>query len=406
MSARLPAVARGLLVGTAACVVAFALICPAVAVDDSPNYLEPARSWASGHGLREVGHPLESRLPLYPLALGVLIRLAGERSVALGLFNAACHIGAVALVWTILRRRATVTADFVAAAAMAYPPLVTSAALVLQESLLSFLLALAFVALWHAVERGSLAWSGAAGAALGLSGLAKVTGLPLVLPAAALVFLARPGRAAGLARSVLLVVAAAAVLLPWALRNRVELGRFEVTNGNGGQAVLGGTVSNRIADWSTFPEYVEARRAWTERDRAAYPVFDRYLYRVALGRIMAEPGRWMLLVGERALRFMLPARHWLTTVGLARAGSFPPWYVMATLVNVALFVGAAWALVLGCRRRDLPLLVGPLFVFGHQVIYALTYVSPRYGVTVGPVLFGAAGLALFGRGPSSPSGSR
>jgi 4-amino-4-deoxy-L-arabinose transferase-like glycosyltransferase len=402
------AAARSLLVASIACVVAFALFCPALYVDDTPSYLDPARSWASGYGLREAGRPLESRLPLYPLLLGLLIRLAGESPVVFGLFNAACHIGAVLLVWSVLRRRATVAADVVAAAAMTYPPLVTSAAVVLQESLLSFLLALAFVALWQAVERGSLAWSAAAGLAFGLSGLAKVTGLPLVLPAAGLVFLARPGRVAGLGRSAVLVVGALAALLPWAVRNEVELGRFEVTNGNGGQAVLGGTVSNQITNWSTFPEYVAACRSWEEHDRAVHPRLDGYLYRVAFARIAAAPGRWALLVGERTLRFMLPARHWLARVGLARTGSFPPWYVAAALVNVALFTAAGWAALLGLRGRDLGLLVAPLFVFGHQLIYALTYASPRYAVTVGPILFGAAGLGLFrsSRSPASDATPR
>jgi hypothetical protein len=54
---------------------------------------------------------------------------------------------------------------------------------VLQESFLSLLLALFFWALWRALESGVTAWSAAAGAALGLSALAKVTSLPLAVPA-------------------------------------------------------------------------------------------------------------------------------------------------------------------------------------------------------------------------------
>jgi hypothetical protein len=59
-----------------------------------------------------------------------------------------------------------------------------------------------------------------------------------------------------------------------------------------------------------------------------------------------------------------------------------------------LFAGAAWSVVVAVRRRDAPLLAAPLIVFGHHVVYALTYVSPRYGVTVGPVLIAAAVLAI------------
>jgi len=76
-------------------VVAFAAHTPALEVDDSPLYLEPARSWAASAGLREEGRPLESRLPLYPLALGLLDRLAGASPSTIGLFNMACHISAV-----------------------------------------------------------------------------------------------------------------------------------------------------------------------------------------------------------------------------------------------------------------------------------------------------------------------
>jgi hypothetical protein len=149
-----------------------------------------------------------------------------------------------------------------------------------------------------------------------------------------------------------------------------------------------------VEDWTALPEYVAARREWMERDHAAHPVLDRYLYRVALRRIAADPGRWLILVGERVARFMLPARHGLVAAGHARTGTFPPWYVALTVVNVALFAGTALLAVRALRRGDLALLAGPLIVFGHQAVYAATYTSPRYAVTVGPVLVGAAALAL------------
>jgi hypothetical protein len=190
-------------------------------------------------------------------------------------------------------------------------------------------------------------------------------------------------------------------LLPWAIRNQIVIGRFEVTNNNGGQTFLGGTVSNTIADWSSFPEYAQALRQWREGDRATYPVLDRYLYVVAARRIAARPLRWLGLVAERVGRFMLPARHWLVVVGLARNGSFPPWYVLLTLVNVGLFVATAWLAVRAIRERDPALAAGPLIVFGHQAVYAVTYASPRYGVTIGPVLIAAAVLAVAPRGDSA-----
>src|SRR5439155_1191485 len=136
---------------------AFALGFPAVVVDDSPGYLGPARAWAAGQGLREGnGHPLQYRLALVPLALGVTIGL---------------RVGELAL-----------------------------------------------------------------GCAL--------------------------------------------VLGPWMVRNQRVLGRPEITTGNAGHTLLGGTVSNRIENWNTFPEYVEARREWEQSGQAEEPALDRHLARV------------------------------------------------------------------------------------------------------------------------------
>ena len=271
---------------------AFALGFPALVVDDSPGYLDPARAWAAGQGLREGnGHPLQYRLPLFPLALGVTIRLFGEDPRAFTLMNVGFLVLAALVVRRALLRRGLALADGVAVAILVYPPLLTSAALVLHT-------------------------------------------------------------------------------------------------------LLGGTVSNRIDNWNTFPEYVEARREWEQSARAEEPVLDRHLARVALRRIAAHPARWLGLCAERAIRFMLPARTWFVQAGLSRTGTFGPTYLIATAFNVTLFALAAWLSAHALRKRDLALLVGPVIVFGHLAAYAVVYSSPRYGVTVGPVLIAAAGLAL------------
>ena len=401
---------RVALVAAAAAVAAFAVLCPALAVDDSPSYLGPGRSWATGNGLREDGRPLESRLPLYPLALGVVIRLFGDAPVTFSLLNATCHVAAVMLARAVLRRRLDpATADLASAAALLYPPLLTSTGLVLQESFLALLLSAFFYSLWRAVESGAAGWIAAAGAALGLSGLAKVTSLPLAVPAAVLVALGPPpaprvpSGARPAARAGIFIVSVFLVLLPWAVRNHRVLGRLEVTNSNGGHTFLGGTVSNTITDWTALPEYVAARQEWIDGARSSHPVLEHYLYLVACRRIAAAPGRWLGLVLERTGRFMLPARHWLVAVGWARMGTFPTWYLGLTAINVALFAGTAWLVVLAVRQRDAPLLVGPLIVFGTQAVYAVTYASPRYGVTIGPVLMAAAVLAIVA--PPAPGAS-
>ena len=80
--------------------------------------------------------------------------------------------------------------------------------------------------------------------------------------------------------------------------------------------------------------------------------------------------------------------------GRARTGTFPPAYLVLTAVNVALFAAAALLTLQAARRKTWDELVAPVIVFGEQLAHVVAYSSPRYGVMVGPVLFGAAGLLL------------
>jgi 4-amino-4-deoxy-L-arabinose transferase-like glycosyltransferase len=361
-------------------------------VDDSPGYLNPARAWASGRGLLEGnGEPLRYRLPAFPLALGILIRIAGESPRAFVLMNAAFLIAAALLVRQVLGACGRVTAAAAAFAVMVYPPLLTSTALVLQEPLVALLLTIVFGLTWRATTRPSVGASVAAGAAVGMAALAKTTVLPVGALLAILVGLARPRswtRAAALAAGCALVMA------PWAVRNQRVLGRADIAVGNAGHTLLGGTVSNAITDWSAFDEYVQARRDWEGDGRRQDPVLDRYLIRVALRRIVADPGRWLRLCVERAFRFMMPARTWFVQAGLSRTGTLGLLYVAATVANLTLFALAAALGIHALRRKQIPLLVGPIIVFGHLAVYALTYASPRYGVTVAPVLIATVALTL------------
>ncbi len=373
--------------------IGLALACPAIEVDDSASYLTPARSWARGLGLREAdGRPLEARLPAYPLFLGVVIRIAGERSALFSALQAVLHIAAVLLVAAKIRHPRLRAG--VASAAILYPPLLTSAGLVLQESLLSLLVAVVFVALWQLLERPTPSRGLVLGGAVGLAALAKVVVLP-VAGVAALVATGRLLFRTGVAVVGGVCLGVTLVLLPWGLRNLREIGRFEVTNGNGGENLLAGSVSNNIENWSTFPERVAAWRAWEAGASARYPTLDRYLYRVAIERIAADPVRWSALALERALRFMLPARHWFVARGWSRTASFGPWYLAAIGVQAALFASTLWLLADALRRREIAAeLSAPIVVFTHQLVYAVSYASPRYAVAVGPVLFAALGLAL------------
>jgi hypothetical protein len=140
-------------------------------------------------------------------------------------------------------------------------------------------------------------------------------------------------------------------------------------------------------------------------NRGTAATLDRALYGVAVRRIAADPGHWLVLVGERFLRFMLPARHWFVQSGRSRPASLGPWYLAALALQGALFASAA-AVALRTWRRRGPWthLLPPLIVFYHLAVYALSYVSPRYNVTVAPAL--VAGLLLALTTDHSPSPPR
>ena len=390
------------LVAGVAAALAFPLAWPALFVDDSPSYLVPARSWAAGHGLREGGQPLESRLPAYPLVLGLVIRAGGDDARWFGVANAVFHVAGMLLVALLLRRRAPGLVDAVCGLALVYPPFLTSTGMVLQESLIAFLLAVVLALGWKALESPSPVLAFGTGLALGLATLAKVTALPLIVPLTLLVAATGPPR---VRRIALLWLGTVLAIAPWMVRNAREVGRFEIANNNAGLAFLGGTVSNEIADWYGLPEYLAVREAWMAENRGTAATLDRALYSVAVRRIAADPGHWLVLVGERLLRFMLPARHWFVQSGRSRPASLGPWYVAALALQGALFASAA-AVALRTWRRRGPWthILPPLIVFYHLAVYALSYVSPRYNVTVAPAL--VAGLLLALTTDRSPSPSR
>ena len=368
----------------------FPFVFPALSIDDSPSYLNPAREWAAGRGLREANAaPLQYRLPLYPLLLGSTLRIAGESPVAIGLLNALLHALSILLVRSVLPRQPR--SDLLCAAALVYPPLLTTTGFVLQESLIAFTLAALFAATTRALRpEASRGWGLAAGLALGASALAKTT----VLPAGALLLLLL-WRYAGTRRQTFAFIVGAALLLgPWIVHNWLTLGRFEMANGNAGISLFAGTVANvLLPSWDTFPEYIEARGRWEKEGREAEPVFDHYLARFAMQRIAAEPLRWADLALERAFRFMLPARQWFVVTGRSQTASAGPVYLAAIAIQMLLFGACALLLIDGVRRsRDPSALVAPLIVFSHQFVYAASHASPRYGATVGPILF--ASLAL------------
>jgi hypothetical protein len=91
---------------------------------------------------------------------------------------------------------------------------------------------------------------------------------------------------------------------------------------------------------------------------------------------------------------MLPARHWFLQTGRSVSASLGPWYLAALAVQATLFACALLVVARAWRRRGpWTHLLPPLVVFHHMAVYALSYASPRYNVTVAPALLACLVLA-------------
>jgi len=134
-----------------------------------------------------------------------------------------------------------------AALAAVYPPLVLSGASLLTESIaMPLLLGAILLALEHR-RRGGVRWAVAAGLVTGLGILTRENYFLLLVPLALLVWTRRPRWSlASLTAPALVVVAAAAVVLPWTFRNAVTMDALIPVSDSTGY-VWGG-VYNAVSD--------------------------------------------------------------------------------------------------------------------------------------------------------------
>jgi 4-amino-4-deoxy-L-arabinose transferase-like glycosyltransferase len=168
--------------------------------------------------------------PLYALFLAALYWPFGASWVVVGLAQVAVAVGTALLVLEIGRRLRSVGIGVVAAlVATVHPYLVWHDVHVNREILDGFLLALLTLLALEAFERRSWWLAAAAGAVTGLAvlGNSRLVLLPLVV-APYVAWRVRPG-ARAVAVGALVVVCAAAVVAPWAVRNRVQVGCFAIT---------------------------------------------------------------------------------------------------------------------------------------------------------------------------------
>jgi Dolichyl-phosphate-mannose-protein mannosyltransferase len=194
---------------------------------DANQYTQLATAFAHGHGLSDefpfwFMHPSAFRPPLYPILLGLIYRVSGDRLLVGMLANVAIGAAVVALIAALAARvggrRVAIASGVVAAVA---PPLLFNDGVTLSEPLSLLLLLAAVIFLLDGRDVG-------AAVATGLLMLTRPSAQALVI-----VFAIWMVRSYGWRRALRFVLIAGVVVAPWVARNYVQLGSPTLVTSNG-----------------------------------------------------------------------------------------------------------------------------------------------------------------------------
>jgi 4-amino-4-deoxy-L-arabinose transferase-like glycosyltransferase len=403
---------------------ALAFLSAPISVDDMYQYDMLARSLASGNGYRwyaradvEVlrpymeayygftlpveqvpieGYETVFRAPGYPTFLagvyaasGLANRFAAARLAQAAIGALLAPLTALLAVRLGLARRAAILAGGTVAL---YPILLFYPLALASENLSTVLLLAGTIVLLKAVDDRGAGASASAGLLLGLATLTRST-VVLFLPLGAAALWVRTGSPAqgvrrGWRNALVFALAACLVVVPWAIRNSLLLGRPAFVEnslgynlfvsyhpeGNGGFAFNVAGIPLRILDDDSR---------------------DRWSMGQAAGFIRADPARAALLVPRRLIYFWgLEDREMLFFYSNGKFGAIPqPWlglaYLLLILPLVITGLAAPFGLVLTPAHRRLMLGLVALGMLPHLLILA----EPRFHVPLVPFLVAYAAAA-------------
>lgn len=381
---------------------------PAAPVLDERAYLDLARTLAAEGRFEGTFRP-----PLYPAFLALFLEL-GLGTLGARLAQAVLGTLAAWLVFRLAARALGSRVAVVAAAVVAFDPVLVSFSHRLWSETLFIVLVLAALDLLARSPRGWSVRSWAmAGILLGLAALTRpmiVTFLPFLLLWA--LTAGRRGEAAAtgaapwrptLERCVALGLACAVVILPWTWRNVRATGAFILIDSNGPFNLLVGAQPEAA--------FVDKDDRWSER----FGRVDGQAYQELVAR---EAGRAQALAMQEARdhiarapgRFvrksLWEAGHlWTLDSFLLRHlrngwyGAVPGWAVAAITVGSVVFflVLVLGALVGWAAGRPSPLRALSLLLVAHStLLFGATYALSRYSVPLRPLLAVWSAVALVG----------
>ena len=253
-------------------------------MSDAIHYDELASNIANGLGYvhrfpQLEAHPTAFRPPLYPILLGAFYRVFGEHLVVGRLLSMALGMGVVLLAFLLARRIAGWRAAMVAGLLVAvYPPLLANDTFLLTEPL-SLLLLLGML---HVLDRGRWAW---AGVLCGLSILSRPSAQFIVVVVAIWVLWRL-----GWKRALYFAGVTALVVVPWVVRNWVQVGEPVLVSSNGFN--FAASYSPQAKESNTFVDPVFDERFASYRllmfDEAAW---DKEMQKLAFDSLKDDPPR-------------------------------------------------------------------------------------------------------------------
>jgi 4-amino-4-deoxy-L-arabinose transferase-like glycosyltransferase len=364
-------------------------------VDNRPDpywFSAMGRSVARGDGFSEYGVLLHRRSPLYPLTIGALYWLFGEREFVIQLLHILCFAGTTLLAYDLGRRLFNLrTARIAALFCAVHPSLLRYVPDFHLETMFTFLLTLSVWQTVRVFQRPTPLGGALLGVVFGLATLTKAVVLlfPVVV-AALFAFSVLRKRARELRSAVIVPLGIAFVTMfltisPWTIRNYIATGgHFVLVTTGGSDAFLRGYVFSK-PDYALLrrPPYTdgenESNAMFNEICRKAGAVWeaddyqtDKILNAAAKERLLADPGAF---------------------VKKSVTGLFTFWYEMTTL-KTSLVAGlsalAAWLLAIPglvrSRREGRPvwLLLAPVVYL--NLLLAMLLALGRYSVPVLPCL--------------------
>jgi hypothetical protein len=328
---------------------------------DAEWYFARAASLAAGQGyLDNAGHPTAFWPAGWPIALGFVFAQFGVSQVALGLFNLVSAM-LTGLVTLALGRRLFGSEGAARAGLLAlavYPNAIGYVPLALTEV---FYTALLMAGCWVIVTRSNRWQLVSAGILFGIATLVKAQTL-VVVPLLFAIDWLRMGQVwARLPRLLvdgLLVLAIAGLtVLPWTIRNEVQLGHWIAVSTNGGYTLLTGNHDTATGDYTPDAPVVKALMARPGLDEVTR---DAEARRLGMAWIATHPDRFLALAPKKLMRLWLPdgEAEWAYQGGAPGYARFELVYRAVRVLNqgyyavLMLAFAAAFFVMIARRRRD------------------------------------------------------